>query len=54
MCGIDFVMAVTHKEAAKADKNVHFDERIHQYLLKQAIQQKGLSKFVRLYLANMM
>jgi len=41
MCGIDFVMAVTHKEAAKADKNVHFDERIHQYLLKQAIQQKG-------------
>lgn len=35
MCGIDFVMAVTHKEAAKAEKYVHFDERIHDYLLKR-------------------
>ena len=35
MCGIDFVMGVTHKEAAKAERCVHFDERIHGYLLKK-------------------
>ncbi|MEO2074249.1 MAG: hypothetical protein ABGX20_02540 [Bacillus sp. (in: firmicutes)] len=35
MCGIDFVMAVTYKEAAKAERYVHFDERIHDYLLKK-------------------
>ena len=35
MCGIDFVMGVTHKEAAKAERCVHFDERIHGFLLKK-------------------
>ncbi|SFC55951.1 hypothetical protein SAMN05443252_104306 [Bacillus sp. OV322] len=34
MCGIDFVIGVTDKEASKAEKHVHFnDERIHDYLL---------------------
>ncbi|MBG9444820.1 hypothetical protein [Cytobacillus firmus] len=35
MCGIDFVIAVTDKEAAKADKYVHFDEEVHRFLFKQ-------------------
>lgn len=33
MCGIDFVGGVTDKEASKADKFVHFNERIHAYLI---------------------
>ncbi|WP_205439648.1 hypothetical protein [Peribacillus alkalitolerans] len=39
MCGIDFVMAVTVKEAEKAEKYVHFDERIHDYLRKRENNQ---------------
>ncbi|WP_409304981.1 hypothetical protein [Peribacillus sp. SCS-155] len=35
MSGIDIVMAVTDREAVMAEKYVHFDEEIHQYLLKQ-------------------
>lgn len=33
MCGIDFVIGVTDKEASKANKFVHFNERIHAYLI---------------------
>ncbi|PGY07106.1 hypothetical protein [Bacillus sp. AFS031507] len=33
MCGIDFVIGVTDKEASKAEKYVHFNERTHDYLL---------------------
>lgn len=35
MCGIDFVIGVTDKEAAIAEKYVHFNERIHTYLIKR-------------------
>lgn len=35
MYGIDFVIGVTDKEAAKAEKYVHFNERIHAYLIKR-------------------
>jgi hypothetical protein len=34
LCGIDFAIGVTDKEASKADKFVHFNERIHAYLIK--------------------
>ncbi|MGN7177416.1 hypothetical protein BK139_13660 [Paenibacillus sp. FSL R5-0490] len=33
MCGIDFVIGVTDKEASKAEKFVHFNERTHAYLI---------------------
>jgi hypothetical protein len=32
MCGIDFVIGVTEKEASKAERYVHFNENIHSYL----------------------
>jgi len=35
MCGIDFVMAVTDREATKAEEYVHFDEKLQQHLLKE-------------------
>lgn len=35
ICGIDFAIGVTDKEASKAEKYVHFNERIHAYLLKK-------------------
>ncbi|MFD0051298.1 hypothetical protein ACFVHQ_18595 [Actinomycetes bacterium NPDC127524] len=35
MCGIDFAIGVTDKEASKAEKYVHFNERIHAYLIKK-------------------
>ncbi|MGF6949782.1 hypothetical protein QF028_002287 [Neobacillus sp. B4I6] len=35
MCGIDFAIGVTDKEASKADNYVHFNERIHSYLIKK-------------------
>lgn len=35
LCGIDFAMGVTDKEASKAEKYVHFNERIHAYLIKK-------------------
>jgi hypothetical protein len=33
MCGIDFAIGVTDKEVSKAEKYVHFNERIHAYLI---------------------
>lgn len=33
MCGIDFVIGVIDKEASKAEKYVHFNERTQDYLL---------------------
>lgn len=39
VCEIDFVMAVTVKEAEKAEKYVHFDERIQDYLRKRENNQ---------------
>jgi hypothetical protein len=35
VCGIDFVMGVTDKEASKAERYVHFDERLHSFLTKE-------------------
>ncbi|WP_144553475.1 hypothetical protein [Bacillus sp. X1(2014)] len=35
MCGIDFSIGVTDKEASKAERYVHFNERIHAYLIKK-------------------
>ncbi|MEH7484504.1 hypothetical protein V7157_26215 [Neobacillus drentensis] len=34
MCGLDFAIGVTDKESSKAEKYVHFNERIHTYLIK--------------------
>lgn len=41
MCGIDFVIGVTDIEASKAEKYVHFNERIHAFLIKN---EKGYGK----------
>lgn len=35
MCGIDFTIGVTDKEAAKAEKFVNFNERVHGYLVQK-------------------
>lgn len=35
MCGIDFVIGVTDIEVSKAEKYVHFNEKIHAYLIKK-------------------
>jgi hypothetical protein len=35
MCGIDFAIGVTDKEVSKAEKYVHFNERVHAYLVNK-------------------
>ncbi|MEH7749309.1 hypothetical protein V7659_30530 [Neobacillus drentensis] len=35
MCGIDFAIGVTDKEASKAEKYVHFNEKIYTYLINK-------------------
>jgi len=35
MCGLDFAIGVTDKGVSKEEKYVHFNERIHAYLIKK-------------------
>lgn len=35
VCGIDFAIGVTDKEVSKAEKYVHFNGRIHSFLIRK-------------------
>jgi hypothetical protein len=49
VCGIDLVIGVTDKEVSKAEKIVHYNERIHSYLIKtEKGKNSGLNLLINL------
>ncbi|MEK3857583.1 hypothetical protein [Cytobacillus sp. FSL H8-0458] len=48
MCGIDFVIGVTDKEASKAERYVKFEEETHNYLTRETNKNKNFSLLINL------